>query len=74
MRREVLLITFIMVIFLLNKVCGMIYLDSNAHLIFFVPEVVTLPISSEELSNKFVGSCDSFWFSNYKAPSYKRYF
>ena len=32
MRREVLLITFIIFIFLLNKVHGMLYLDGNTNL------------------------------------------
>ena len=32
MRREVLLISFIIFMFLLNKVHGMVYLDGNTHL------------------------------------------
>ena len=43
MRREVLLITFITFIFLLNKVHGMVYLDGNTHLDLLYPEFITLP-------------------------------
>ena len=60
MNRKVLLITFTIFIFLLNKVQEM----GKCTFESFVPEVVTLPTSLGELSNKFVGRTDPFWLAN----------